>query len=233
MLVSLIFPVFRPLIEINCRFHELAKLSTNHLSIISVVVVLDNCQEPSELCTVPHVYSFNVLVNSFNIGRGPSILKALQLVNAKYVSLFDDDDPILIDNLSAAISQIAAGGKDTNYIFQTTSSVTSSLNNRQSFPTYAHFRFLSSISGDHKEFFLFNPNASILRLAFARRIPTSLIIIAYSCPQRWKYVAIPIVEKRYFPGGMTLSLRSSFQHRFSVQRVVHVLYALRQILFHH
>lgn len=155
-------------------------------------------------------YAKNIILirNTKNKGRGGSILTGLNKVNTKFVSIFDDDDPINSKNLNLIIQKLKELDKKSIGIV-----AEAGLNNQPlegKFRSYLYKRFKTTWL-DRKEFV----NTEILKSSIpfwlrGRRIPTSFLFSL--CDRKgyfWEYYNIDVIAKNYSVDGMTSQLKKN------------------------
>ena len=140
--LSIIIPSYNRESSLLERIHEISSLKD-----VKVIVVDDF----SENIYKGLNYQKNIILirNTSNKGRGRSILKALKKVKTKFVSIFDDDDPINSKNLNIIIEKLK--GLDQKSIGIVAEA---GLNNnplKERFDSYIYARFKTKWK-DRKEF---------------------------------------------------------------------------------
>ena len=194
-LITIIFPSFQRENQLKSRIDEISTI----LNLVNIIIVDDH--------SIPSYKDYShksvtLIRNNKNLGRGNSILKALKEVKTKFISIFDDDDPINSKNLNLIIEKLKDLDKKSIGIV-----AEAGLNNiplREKFDSYLNTRFKTKWK-DRKEFV----KTDILKNSIpfwlkGRRIPTSFL---YSlCDDKglyWNYYNIDVIKKNYSEGGMT------------------------------
>lgn len=198
-LLTIIFPSYQRNEKIRLRIEEISSI----LNSIKVIII-DDCSNPSY--TNFNHENLTLIQNKKNLGRGNSIIKALNLVSTKFVTIFDDDDIIKCENLKIIIRKLSK--LDENYIGLVAETDQNINGLKRSFSSYLYERFNNDWN-DRKEFVL----TSILKESIpfwlkARRIPTSFLFSLCDRKDKyWQYLPIVVVNKIYLDGGMTNKMK--------------------------
>ena len=196
--LSIIIPSYNRESFLLERINEISSLSG-----VRVIVVDDFSQNIYQ--GLNHHKNISLIRNTSNKGRGMSILKALKKVKTKFVSIFDDDDPINSKNLNLIIEKLKELDQKSIGIV-----AEAGLNNiplKEKFDSYIYVRFKTKWK-DRKEFV----KTDVLKNSIpfwlkGRRIPTSFLFSL--CDQEglyWNYYNIDVIKKNYSEGGMTSQL---------------------------
>ena len=197
-ILSIIIPSYNRESFLLERINEMSSLKG-----VKVIVVDDFSQNIYQDLT--HQKNIKFIRNTSNKGRGMSILKALNEVKTKFVSIFDDDDPINSKNLNLIIEKLKELDQKSIGIV-----AEAGLNNiplKDKFDSYIYARFKTKWK-DRKEFV----KTDVLKKSIpfwlrGRRIPTSFLFSL--CDQKglyWNYYNIDVIKKNYSEGGMTSQL---------------------------
>ena len=196
-ILTIIIPSFNRFLLVKERLNELIKVFE-----VSVIIVDDNSQVFYDIHETNYI---DVVRNEKNLGRGNSILLGLNYVKTKFVSIFDDDDPINSKNLNLIIEKLKdLDQKSIGIVAE------AGLNNiplKEKFDSYIYARFKTKWK-DRKEFV----KTDVLKKSIpfwlkGRRIPTSFLFSL--CDQKglyWNYYNIDVIKKNYSEGGMTSQL---------------------------
>ena len=195
--LSIIIPSYNRESFLLERINEISSLKD-----VKVIVIDDFSQNIYQDLTQKNII---LIRNNSNKGRGSSILKALREVKTKFVSIFDDDDPINSKNLNLIIEKLKdLDQKSIGIVAE------AGLNNiplKEKFDSYIYVRFKTKWK-DRKEFV----KTDVLKKSIpfwlkGRRIPTSFLFSL--CDQNglyWNYYNIDVIKKNYSEGGMTSQL---------------------------
>lgn len=220
--LTLIFPSFQREELLKKRINEISSIRN-----INVIIVDDGSTPPYSKPFFDNVY---LIRNEKNLGRGNSILKALKIVNTTFVSIFDDDDQIIYNNLNQIIEKLKKLNKKSIGIISEAGLNNEKLNFK--IESYLEARFKSKWK-DRKEFVRTEiVQKSIPFWLKGRRIPTSFI---YSLCDRkgfyWEYYPIDVVIKNYSKDGMTSQiLKNPFKKTIRIS-LAYWIYRKVKLLF--
>ena len=222
-LITIIFPSFQRENQLKSRIDEIFTI----LNLVNIIIV-DDYSNPSYK-DYNHK-NITLIRNNKNLGRGNSILKALKKVNTKFVSIFDDDDPINSKNLNIIIEKLKELDQKSIGIV-----AEAGLNNiplEEKFDSYLHTRFKTKWK-DRKEFV----KTDILKNSIpfwlkGRRIPTSFLFSL--CDHKglyWNYYNIDVIKKNYSEGGMTSQIsKNPFKKTIRIS-IVYWIYRKVKLFF--
>lgn len=226
-LLTIIIPTLNRGQMILKRMEELNMLKDNLKKEVEIIIINDGGEEIKFLIGD---LKTKIIINKKNMGRGISILKGIEMADAKYISIFDDDDEIYVKNLEYVIEKLQFDSEESKgYIFRTSASKTSEYKNGQIL-NYKTFRHSKQSPGDHKEFVpLFAVKKVINFFYRSRRLPTSLIYFDVDQYLKWEYHNYEIVKKEYLEGGMTNKLRSKPIKKYA--SIAYIYYSVKYVLY--
>lgn len=226
-LLTIIMPTFKREQLIAQRFKELNNLDIKIKKEFEIIVINDGGGDINIKGTEINIKIIN---NKKNMGRGPSILKGIEMADSRYISMFDDDDKINIKNLEHIIERMKnEDDSSKGYICRTSASKTSEYKNGQ-FVSYRKFRHNKPKPGDHKEFAPLKAVRKVINpFYYSRRLPTSLIYFEVDNYINWEYQNYEIVDKVYHEGGMTRKLKSNPIKKYV--SVAYIYYTLKYLAY--
>lgn len=196
-ILTIIFPSRNRLLDLKSRLNEIRDFDE-----IEIIIVDDFSENKYNINPKENI---KIIRNQKNLGRGNSILKALNLVNTKFVSIFDDDDFIHKSGLKKIIKKLESLDSNIVGIIAETNQNSEVLPKKLN--SYLYYRFNSEWR-DKKEFvrseILKKNIPSWLR---GRRIPTSFLFsLCDSEDNIWAYENIKVVNKIYKSDGLTATI---------------------------